>query len=136
MDVPRIAAHMAITRMKLGIDDGLPLPPTSVADIGPAAMLAELVEEVRIRRSIARGGADAMDGCDMAKARLERLEGTRRAYARLDAQLLLAVCLVATDHADEARPVLATAVETCERAGLVRPIFDAGPQIRDVVATL
>lgn len=130
MQVPGIAAHMAIVRLKLGMDDGLTLPETSGGD----KMLDELVEELRIRRLIHSG--DTAVACDLAQARLERLNGTSRAWAQLNSQLLLVECFAAAGRQDEARPVLASALETCERKGLVRPILDAGAQVQELVAAL
>ena len=121
---------MAIVRCKLGMDDGTLIPESPDGD----PMLAELIEELRIRRLI--GSGDSGPACDLAQARLQRLEGTSRAWARLNAQLLLVECLAAAGRQEDARPVLSAAIETCEEKGLVRPILDSGEPVRELVGTL
>ncbi|CAM3773525.1 serine/threonine-protein kinase [Smaragdicoccus niigatensis] len=129
MNVPRIGAHMALVRIKLGIDDG-----SDVRMVAGAPMLEEVVDEVRIRRLVARGEFDA--ACSQASELVGRLQHGPRAWAHLNAQLVLAFCLASAGRLDEARPVLTEAMETCSRVGLVRPLVDAGAAVQELVASL
>jgi ATP/maltotriose-dependent transcriptional regulator MalT len=126
----RLAAAINNERIRLGIE----ITPAVAARLratrtipqgnGIATITAELDESSGIRLlSVSDSADDREQACRRAADLLAGIDGERRPWAGLSAQLLLAETLTATD---DANVVLPRVVTRCEELGLSRLIVDAG----------
>jgi len=130
LGLPRLRVYVENERMRLGI------PATNspealdqeeaLTDGGIAEMTAQLRDEAEIRGLLADQPALA---CERAQAWVERLERQRRPRALLQANRLLVAALGAAGQTDEAKKVLAHVAAQCAELGMVRYLFDGGPQV-------
>ncbi|WP_210755084.1 serine/threonine-protein kinase [Gordonia paraffinivorans] len=140
LHLPRLAAHITAERLRSGVGvEGLSaesFPPAMPDDLpdGIARVTAEKIEEAAIRALLASGTADSRgEACRRARMLCEGIGPTGRARAALNGRLLLAECLAASGSAEQAGNLLVPALRECARVGLVRPVLDAGPAVRELV---
>jgi ATP/maltotriose-dependent transcriptional regulator MalT len=131
--LPRLAAAINNERIRLGIE----ITPAVAARLraartipqgnGIATITAEFDESSGIRLlSVSDSADDREQACRRAADLLAGIDGERRPWAALSAQLLLAETLTATGRTDDANVVLPRVVTRCEELGLSRLIVDAG----------
>jgi serine/threonine-protein kinase PknK len=132
-ELPRLAAAINNERIRLGIE----ITPAVAARLratrtipqgnGIATITAEFDESSGILLlSVSDSADDREQACRRAADLLAGIDGERRPWAALSAQLLLAETLTATGRTDDANVVLPRAVMRCEELGLSRLIVDAG----------
>ncbi|MFE3293197.1 protein kinase [Rhodococcus sp. NPDC059234] len=113
-------------------------PPGAAPEVSGLAAFTAEIEEIADIRALTAG--DDPDSAEIATARargiVARLDGAGRARALLEAKRLLAACLAAAGHLEEAEDVLAPVAATCAELGLVRFLLDEGPKLVTVVAAL
>jgi serine/threonine-protein kinase PknK len=133
LGLPRLAAAITNERIRLGIDiepqvaARLRATRTIPRDDGIATITAELDEDSGIRLLSASDSADDREqACRRAADLLAGIDGTRRPWAALTAQLLLAETLKATGRVGDADVVLPDVVARCKQVGLPRLLVDAG----------
>jgi ATP/maltotriose-dependent transcriptional regulator MalT len=91
---------------------------------------AEFLEDAQIRLLLLDADpAAASAACRRARTRLDVVDPVRRPRAHLQATIQMALCLAAFGDGDQARRVLAPALETCAALGFRRLILDEGPQL-------
>uniref|UniRef100_UPI003D94F979 protein kinase domain-containing protein n=1 Tax=Gordonia sp. B7-2 TaxID=3420932 RepID=UPI003D94F979 len=95
-------------------------------------IVAQAEEEAAIRLLL-KDSRDPELACRWAGEWVERLTGTRRRRARLQARRLLALCLAAAERSDDAAHEVALVLRTCDDAGMVRFAADGGGGIAEVV---
>lgn len=100
---------------------------------GWAQVIAQAEEETAIRLLLADDAQDPDLACRWARAWVDRLDGTRRRRALLQARRLHALCLAAADRQEEAAREVAIVLRTCDEAGMVRFAADGGGGIAEVV---
>lgn len=130
--LPRLAARITNERIRLGITIAPELATelksarTIPHDNGIATLTAELDEDSGVRLlSASDSAADRAQACQRARDLVAGIDGDRRPWAALQAQLLLVETLRAAGSAEAeaaARPVIAA----CTRTGLLRLLADAG----------
>ncbi|MFD5807913.1 protein kinase domain-containing protein [Rhodococcus aetherivorans] len=140
LQLPRLAVYITNERIRTGIgisqvspDTFPPGLPSDVPD-GIAQVTAETTEEAAIRLLLAAGSdSDRTHACRRARILTESISATDRPRASLYARLLLTECLVTVGSLPEAERVLLPVLEQCARSGLVQPVLDTGPVVRELV---
>jgi serine/threonine-protein kinase PknK len=137
LGLPRLTAHVENERMRLA----LPLAGSATrvgqdeAPLGDGLreITAQLRDETEIRRMLAaqRGLA-----CRRAQTWVQRLQHQGRPRALMQANRLLVACLSAAGRTDEAKQTLASLAAQCVELGLVRYLFDGGPEVIALLAAL
>ncbi|ETW24123.1 serine/threonine-protein kinase [Mycobacterium gastri] len=131
--LPRLAAAVNNERIRLGIE----IPQEVAARLratrtipqhdGIATIIAELDEDSAIRLLSASDSADDHDqACRRAAELLAGIDGARRPWAALGAQLLLVETLRATGKTDDANAMIPAVVGCCRDHGLSGLLTDAG----------
>ena len=131
--LPRLAAAINNERVRLGVvitpavAARLRATRTIPQDNGIATITAEFDESSGIRLlSVSDSADDRAQACRRAADLLAGIDGERRPWAALNAQLLLAETLTTTGRTDDANVVLPCVVSRCQELGLSRLIVDAG----------
>jgi len=141
--LPRLAAHITNERIRtgIGIADMSPAKfppglPSRLPD-GITQVTAEITEESAIRLLLGSKSRHAsVQAYERAHALATSIDPQLRPRASLNARLLLAECLAATDSPGEAEHTFLPLLEQCARANLVQPILDVGPHVRALVRRL
>ncbi|MFF0817925.1 protein kinase [Rhodococcus sp. NPDC003318] len=138
LDIPRLRARIDNERIRLGFPVTArtraprypTLPPVDDVPDGSAEITAQL-EDATTARLLARTGtpANTAQAYRIAQAWVDRLAGTRRARARLQADRLLIACLYADGRDERALSVLASVAARCAQHGMLRYLLDGGPTI-------
>ncbi|MGX7729902.1 protein kinase domain-containing protein [Rhodococcus sp. 2H158] len=147
--LPRLRARVINERVRLGLPVPQPVPremPDSDAPDpdGIAEITAQVEDATAIRLLYGTGRAENVArACDWARLWHRRVSGRGRYRAELQAARLLVACLHAAGRLEEAQHVLAPAVATCGRLGMLRYLVDGGahvvpvlPLLRDRLRTL
>ncbi|WP_433192738.1 protein kinase domain-containing protein [Nocardia sp. CA-107356] len=138
LSVPRLAARITNEQVRLGLTTApMAARAATTSDSAIAIVTAELDENSAIRTLLHAGSPTQIAAaCARAQALRDSIDPTRRPRAALDAQLLLASCLAATEQTDRARDTLVPLLATCADTGLIRPLRDEGPWLRSLLRTL
>lgn len=143
LHLPRMAAHITAERLRSGIGasalsaDSFPAEMPHDLPDGIVQVTAEKTEEAAIRALLAVGTDDTRNAaCRRARALTEFIDAKTRPRAALNARLLLTECLAASGSAAEAEELLLPILDRCARLGLVQPVLDAGPAVRQLVRRL
>ncbi|NKY61500.1 protein kinase [Gordonia rubripertincta] len=143
LNLPRMAAHITAERLRSGIGvatlSANSFPPEMPRDLpnGIVQVTAEKTEEAAIRALLAVGTHDARRAaCRRARALTESIDANTRPRAELNARLLLTECVAASGSTAEAEELLLPILDRCARLGLVQPVLDAGPAVRQLVRRL
>ncbi|AZZ82340.1 protein kinase [Gordonia alkanivorans] len=143
LHLPRMAAHITAERLRSGIGasalsaDSFPAEMPHDFPDGIVQVTAEKTEEAAIRALLAVGADDAhRAACRRAHALTASIDTKARPRAALKARLLLTECVAASGSASEAEELLLPILDRCARLGLVQPVLDAGPAVRQLVRRL
>lgn len=145
LDLPRLRARIDNERVQLGFPTAtgdrspryLTRPPVDAVPDGIAEITAQLEDSSTARILAGIGtGPNTDQACRIARAWVDRLAGTGRARARLQADRLLTVCLFAARRDEQALAVLADVAAKCARHGIPRFLLDGGPAVVAGLTTL
>lgn len=143
LHLPRMAAHITAERLRSGIGawalsaDSFPAEMPHDLPDGIVQVTAEKIEEAAIRALLAVGTDDTRNAaCRRARALTEFIDAKTRPRAALNARLLLTECLAASGSTVEAEDLLLPILDRCARLGLVQPVLDAGPAVRQLIRRL
>ena len=132
LQLPRLAARITNERIRLGIPIAsadaarLRSPRTIPHDNGIATATAELDEDSGVRLlSASDSPAERAQACQRASQLVAGIDGDRRPWAALRAQLLLVETLTAAGRVAEAETEARPVVATCTELGLTRLLVDA-----------
>jgi serine/threonine-protein kinase PknK len=132
LGLPRLAARINNERIRLGIDlpqavaAGLRSARSILGDNGIATLTAELDEDSAVRLLIVSNSAeDREQACRRAAELAAGIDGERRAFAALQAKLLLVETLTTAGRATDVRDELASVAAKCAELGLSRLLVDA-----------
>ena len=138
-----MAAHITAERLRSGIGasalsaDSFPATMPHDFPDGIVQVTAEKTEEAAIRALLAVGADDAHRAARRrAHALTASIDAKARPRAALKARLLLTECVAASGSASEAEELLLPILDRCARLGLVQPVLDAGPAVRQLVRRL
>ncbi|AXY51090.1 protein kinase [Rhodococcus ruber] len=147
--LPRLRARVVNERVRLGLPGPQPaprqMPDSDAPDPDGVAEITAQVEDATAIRLLYGSGRpeDAAVACEWARLWHRRVSGRGRRRAELQALRLLVACLHAAGRIEEAQHVLAPAVATCGRLGMLRYLVDGGahvvpllPLLRDRLRTL
>ncbi|MGW5149193.1 protein kinase domain-containing protein [Rhodococcus koreensis] len=134
LGLARLRAAIVNERVLLGLPVGcaveLRREAPNPADDGIRLRTAQLVDETAIRLLLRDNATEGVErACTRARQWAAVLEHGPRRRSALQAKRLLAECVAASGHDDEAHAVLADVVAVCAEQGLRRSLLDAGPRL-------
>jgi serine/threonine-protein kinase PknK len=89
--------------------------------------VAEFMEDAQVQLLLDGEPSALTEACERARARLDRVDQSKRPRANLHASIQLALCLAVTGDAGDAQRVLAPVLRTCAALGLSQLLVDEGP---------
>lgn len=143
--LPRLRARIDNERIRLHLHDPtFPMPPAlrlaqtrSQPPDGIAEIVAEFDESTAVMHLLADPTpANTASACTRAQDAVDRLIGSGRDRALLQARRLLVGCLDADRRTDQSQALLATLAAQCAEHGMSRYLVDAGPPITAIVEAL